>query len=99
MIENSKFSKREAIIENKKEAPQTVKVSDAKTVFIRLPCKDSIEFRKCENLAAIFPGVVRVRYYDNISREYFETGSKIALSSYIAGVLIKYVGKDNLAIR
>lgn len=99
LIENSKFSKREAIIENKKEAPPTVKVSDAKTVFIRLPCKDSIEFRKCENLAAIFPGAVRVRYYDNISREYFETGSKIALSSYIAGVLIKYVGKDNLAIR
>lgn len=99
LVENSRFSASEHTAVKKKEQPRIPDVSGAKTVFIRVPDKGSIEFRKCENLAAIFPGNVRVRYYDRSLGAYFDTGSTLALSGYLARVLIGYVGEDNFATR
>lgn len=99
LVENSRFGRSEATVAAKKEAPPTSVVSGARTVFIRVPDMESLEFRKCENLAAIFPGNVRVRYYDSSKSEYFATGSTLALSGYIARVLIGYAGKDNVVIK
>ena len=99
LVENSRFRASEHPAAKKKEQSPAPNVSGAKTVFVRVPDKDSLEFRKCENLAAIFPGNVRVRYYDRSCGAYFDTGSTLALSSYLARVMIGYVGEDNFAIR
>ncbi len=68
-------------------------------VYLRVEGSDCIAVKKCENLADIFPGRVRIFYYDSREKKYFSSGRAIALSEYLLHFLKKYVGDGNIALR
>ena len=83
-------------VEVREEKQREIKV---KKLYLRVPSMGSNEFRKCENLVAIFPGNVQIVYYDSSEKKYVTSGQGISLSAYLMTVLESYVGKENVVYK
>ncbi len=68
-------------------------------LYLRVSSVDSREYKKCENLIAIFPGAFPVVYYDASAKKYLSRSSGIALSEYLLTVLREYVGDENAVVK
>ena len=87
--------KKEAV----ESAKPTVIENKVKTLYLRVPSLTSKECGKCENLAEIFPGDVRIVYYDSSTAKYSQSKKGIALTPFLFAELQAYVGKDNAVLK
>lgn len=68
-------------------------------LYLRVPSMNSEEYKKCENLIAIFPGNVQVIYFDSETKKYLSSGRGISLTDYLEKILVSYIGKENVILK
>lgn len=107
LIENERFIPSQRT-EDKREEPEAeqrveqrteVKAPNVKKLYLRVPKKDSMEFKKAENLIDIFPGYTPVMYYDSETGKYFAREGGMQVTSYLISELCSYLGKENVVYR
>ncbi len=68
-------------------------------VFLKIPSKQSYEYKKCLNLIEIFEGAIPVTFYDASSKEYKTHSLGITVSNVVLNEFREILGKDNVALR
>ncbi len=105
LVENSRFIPKPPL-EHKDEPKKPVptptpthptpeKPKTGGKLYLKVPSMDSTEYKKCENLIEIFPGMTPVVYFDASSRKYISRTPGIALSDFLMKTLRQYVGDSN----
>ena len=70
-----------------------------KKLYLRIPKKDSQQYKKAENLIGIFEGNTPVVYYDAESGKYFAREGGMYLTEYLLSELCSYLGKENVVFK
>ncbi len=104
LIENERFTSSQKA-EEKREgqpAPKAEQKSEprkVKKLYLRVPKKDSAEFKKAENLIEIFPGFTPVMFYDTENGKYFACEKGMQVTEFLLAELCEYLGKENVVYK
>jgi DNA polymerase-3 subunit alpha len=82
-----------------KAAPQPALPAHPTKLFLRVPDRESVLFRKAENLIAIFEGTLPVQFYDGAAASYFPAAGRLALTPYVYRELCALLGEENVVVR
>lgn len=91
--------------EERQEEPKPVQTSQnasvpkVKKLYLRVPKKDSVQYKKAENLVGIFEGNTPVVYYDAETGKYFAREGGMYLTDYLFAELCSYLGKENVVFK
>ncbi len=100
LVENGNF--RES--ETRSEAPQTGARRESaptapKRLFLRLPDRESVLWKKALTLVEIFEGSFPVAFYDAASKQYDFQIPSVALSEYVLSELRSLLGEENVILK
>ena len=102
LVENSAFREPP-----KTTAEQTVQVSRKpetvrsapKRLFLRLPDREDLLWKKARNLIEIFEGGFPVAFYDAAEKQYDFQMPSVELSAYLLGELRALLGEENVILK
>ena len=68
-------------------------------LFLRLPQRNGLLWKKAENLAAIFEGTFPVSFYDAQTKQYAMAHASVTLSDYLLRELRALLGEENVILK
>ncbi len=74
-------------------------VPKPKKLYLRVPDREGLPYRKALNLIEIFGGGVPVVFYDGESKTYHALRGGVALSEYLMGEFVRLLGKENVIFK
>ncbi|MBR2722570.1 MAG: DNA polymerase III subunit alpha [Clostridia bacterium] len=80
-------------------ASASAPIAQARRLFLRVPDKRGMLYRKAENLLRLFDGEFPVFFFDASNREYDKTPVGVALSPYVLEELISLLGEENVILK
>ena len=88
--------------EEKKEsgaAPKQVGANPPSKIFLRVPDREGMAYKKALNLVEMFEGTTPVFFYDASSATYFPSKTGIQLTDFVYRELVKLLGEKNVVAK
>ena len=101
LIENDRYTEPETTASpNPTTAPkENNRPATPKRLYLRVPDRESEQYKKAVNLAEIFEGPFPVAYYDASAGQYDFSGKGISLSDYVVREFKALLGEENVILK
>ena len=96
-----KQTEKSAAVQQNGSAAAVNRQSDKRpsVLYIRVPSRDSLVYRKCSNLVGIFDGNLRTVFYFADEKKYENNPAGADISGCLVSELCAVAGKENVVLR
>ncbi len=101
LIENDRYTEPDPTVSqvSPSEPKGNTRPAMPKRLYLRVPDRESEQYRKAVNLAEIFEGSFPIAYYDASVGQYDFSGRGIALSDYLVREFQALLGAENVILK